>query len=324
MTVQQKKIISYSLKIIVVVLAGYFIYQKLTNHHDLDQFWILIAKLSKTKVYTIISIIILLMLVNWLIESLKWQFLISKVEKISYYKAVESVFCGLTWAIFTPNRIGEYGGRVFFLSPRRRIQGAVAMSVGQIAQMVITNVVGSIALLWFIYNFKPLDQWLFVAISFLVMGFCFFFLVFYFNIRWIEKSLNSIKFLKKYKRFFSVLNRYHQKELIKVMLFSIARFAVFTIQYILIIYLLLPEIAFYKSALMVFILFFIQSALPSLDLLDVGVRSLTATYFFGFITPHHVAIMAAIALIWFVNLIVPAVIGSYFVFKLKFFDSRTH
>lgn len=307
----------------MVVLAGYFIYQKLSNHHDLQQFSALIKNLLPLKVYTIVALVFLLMLVNWLIESAKWQFLILKVEKISYYKAIESVFCGLTWAIFTPNRIGEYGGRVFFLSPRRRIQGAVAMSVGQIAQMVVTNVTGALALLWFIYHFKPLDTWLFIAFCFLVAGFCFFFLLFYFNIRWIEKSLNSIKFLRKYKRFFAVLNHYHQKELSKVMLYSLARFLVFTSQYILIIYLLLPEIALYKSALMVFILFFIQSALPSLDLLDVGVRSLTATYFFGFITNHDVAIMTAIALIWFVNLIIPAIIGSYFVFKLKFFDNRT-
>ncbi len=305
-------------------MAGYFIFQKLNDHKNLTQFANLISKLSPFKVYLTLISVFVLMLINWLIESKKWQFLIAKVEQISFYKAVESVFCGLTWAIFTPNRIGEYGGRVFFLSPRRRIQGAVAMGVGQIAQMVITNVVGALALLWFIYNFKPMDQLLFVAICLLVIGFCFFFIVFYFNIRWIEKSLKSIKFLKKYKRFFSVLNRYHQKELTKVMLYSIARFLVFTLQYILIIYLLLPEIALYKTALMVFILFFIQSALPSLDLLDVGVRSLTATYFFSFITTHEVAIMAAIALIWFVNLIIPAVIGSFFVFKLKFFDSRTN
>lgn len=324
MTAKQKKLISYSLKIIIVALAGYFIFEKLSKHDDLHRFLNLVSKLSSVKVYITITLIVLLMLVNWLIESLKWRFLISKVEQISFYKAVESVFCGLTWAIFTPNRIGEYGGRVFFLSPRRRIQGAVAMSVGQIAQMVITNVLGPLALLWFIYHFKPIDQWLFIAICLLVTGFCFFFLVFYFNIRWIEKSLNSIKFLKKYKRFFSVLNRYHQTELSKVMLYSLARFLVFTVQYVLIIYLLLPDIAFYKTVLMVFILFFIQSALPSLDLLDVGVRSLTATYFFSAITTHDVAIMAAIALIWFVNLIVPAVIGSYFVFKLKFFDSRTN
>jgi uncharacterized membrane protein YbhN (UPF0104 family) len=261
------------------------------------------------------------MFANWFLESLKWQFLISKVERITLYKAVESVFCGLTWAVFTPNRIGEYGGRIFFLSPRKRIQGMVAMSVGHIAQMVITNVLGAIALLWFIYHFSALDPLIFIAISVLVIVFCLFFILFYFNIRWLENLLSNIGFLKRFKRFFSVLSRYHQKELVKVMLYSLARFAVFTTQYLLIIHLLIADIPFYQSALMVFILFFIQSALPSLDLLDIGVRSLTATYFFGYITHQEIAIMAATALIWLVNLIIPAILGSYFVFKLNFFGN---
>jgi hypothetical protein len=75
--------------------------------------------------------------------------------------------------------------------------------------------------------------------------------------------------------------------------------------------------------MMMFIIFFIQSALPSLDLLDIGVRALTATYFFGFLTDQHVAIMAATACIWLVNLIIPAILGSVFVLKLNFFGS-TH
>lgn len=318
----QKKTFSYAFKLIILLLASYFIYTKLSNNHNLKNFISIIHQLDNVAVWLTISIIILLMFLNWFIESLKWQFLISKVEKISLYRAVESVFCGLTWAIFTPNRIGEYGGRIFFLSPRKRIQGMVAMSVGHIAQMVITNVLGALSFLWFIYNFKPLDLWLFVIIGLLVFGFCSFFILFYFNIRWIEKSLNSIRFLKRFSKYFSVLNRYHQKELMHIMVYSLCRFAVFTTQYIIIIYLLLPEIYFYESALMVFILFFVQSALPSLDLLDIGVRSLTATYFFSFITHQEIAIMASTALIWLVNLIIPAILGSFFVFKLKFFDNN--
>lgn len=309
---------------IIIFLAAFFIFKKLSNHQNLTIFLDLVKSLAAYKVYLTIASIFLLMLLNWLIESIKWKFLISKVEKISLSKAIESVFCGLTWAVFTPNRIGEYGGRIFFLSPRKRIQGVVAMSVGQIAQMVITNVVGALALLWFIYHFKPLDSLIFVAICFLTGVFCIFFLVFYFNIRWVENSITSIKFLRRYKRFFSVLSRYHQAELSTIMLYSMARFSVFTIQYLLIIHLILPDIPVYQSALMVFILFFIQSALPSLDLLDVGVRSLTATYFFSFITKQEVAIMAAIALIWLINLIIPAIMGSFFVFKLKFFDDRNN
>lgn len=301
-------------------MAGVFIFRKLSDNQNIKNFNEIINHLEKWKVWLVMSSIFLLMLLNWFLESLKWRFLLSKVEKISLYKAIESVFCGLTWAIFTPNRIGEYGGRIFFLSPRKRIQGVVAMSVGSVSQMLITNVFGSLALLWFIYYFLRVNHILFVGISFLTIVFCFFFILFYFNIKWLEKLLSSIKFLKRFKRFFEVLNRYNKKELSKILSLSVSRFMVFTTQYLLIIHLLIPEIPFYDSALMIFILFFIQSAIPSLDIFDIGVRSITATYLFSFITHQEIAIITSVALIWLVNLIIPAIIGSFFVFKLKFFD----
>ncbi len=306
-----------------MVLAAYFIYTKLTDNNNLHNFISIARKVNATEVSAYVSVIFILMLINWLLESQKWMFLINKVEKISFYKAVESVFCGLTWAVFTPNRIGEYGGRVFFLSPRKRIQGVVAMSVGHIAQMVITNVFGSLALIWFIYRFVEIKSWLFFGIAFLVFVFCIFFILFYFNIKWLDGLLSNIGFLKRFRRFFHVLNRYSKVELGKVMLFSLARFAVFTTQYLLILHFLIPELIMYESAFMVFILFFIQSALPSLDLLDIGVRSVTATNLFALITNQSIAVMAATALIWFVNLIIPAILGSLFVFKINFFG-RTY
>jgi hypothetical protein len=323
LTKQHKKIISYLIKFTILLLAAIYIYKRLSNNTNLENFNQLIYALDKGKVTLILFVILLLMLFNWLLESLKWKFLMAKVEPIKLQKAVASVFCGLTWAVFTPNRIGEYGGRIFFLSPRKRIQGAVAMSVGHIAQMVTTNVAGAIALLWFLFQFVITNQSLFFAIFFLVFVFCCFFILFYFNIHWLNHLLISIKPLKRFNAFFGVLNRYNTKELSKVMLFSVARFTVFTTQYVLIIHLLVPEIPFYQISLLVFILFFVQSALPSLDLLDIGVRSMTATYFFSFITHQEIAIMASAALIWLVNLIIPAILGSFFVFKLNFFGNNS-
>jgi hypothetical protein len=69
-----------------------------------------------------------------------------------------------------------------------------------------------------------------------------------------------------------------------------------------------------------FVFFFIQSALPSLDVLDIGVRSLTAGTLFSYVTDQSIAIVVAVSLIYIVNLIIPAILGSAFVFKLKFFD----
>jgi uncharacterized membrane protein YbhN (UPF0104 family) len=319
---KHKKILSILFKAAILILAFGFIYLKLSHNQNIVNFKALLALLSPQRVYFILTTVFLLMFLNWFIEALKWKFLVQRVEKISIWKAVESVFCGLTWAVFTPNRIGEYGGRVFFLSPRKRIIGAIAMGVGAVGQMVITNILGSLALLWFAGEFLNLNILLYYAMIFLVFIFCGFFLLFYFNIRWLEGLLMRIRFFKPFHRFFSILGRYKTKELWQVFVFCMWRFAVFTTQYCLIIHLLVPEIPLFEMVMMIFILFFIQSALPSLDLLDIGVRSMTATYFFGFITHQEVAIMAATACIWLVNLIIPAILGSLFVLKLNFFGNN--
>jgi len=318
----KKKFLSYLIKIAVLVLATVFIYKKLTDNQNLKNFVNLVNGLDKSEVRLSIFGILTLMLLNWFIESVKWKYIIKKVEQISLWKSIESVFCGLTWAVFTPNRIGEYGGRVFFLSAKKRIKGVVAMSVGHIAQMVLTNIFGAIAFLWFIYTFQDMDAWVYVAIAFITLVFCSFFIIFYFNIYWLDNLIGNISFLKKFRRFSAVLESYSKYELCIIMFYSFFRFVVFTSQYLLVMKLLIPEIAVYHCILLVFILFFVQSALPSLDLLDFGVRGMTATYFFGFITNQEIAVMAAAALIWFVNLIIPAIIGSFFVFKLKFFGNN--
>ncbi len=318
-----KKHINLIIKAAIFILAAVFIFNKLNDNDDLIKFNNLIKQLDLKKVTLILSAIFLLMLVNWGTEALKWQFLIKKIERITFWRAIESVFCGLTWAVFTPNRVGEYGGRVFFLSQRRRIQGVVVMMVGNIAQMVITNVLGALALLWFINRFANLNNWLLYAIVFLGCSFSLFFVVFYFNIRWLNQLLKAIKFLKKYQRFFGILGSYRLKELTKVLNFSLLRFCVFTTQYQLIIYLLIPGLSWQLSLPMILILFFVQSALPSLDLFDVGVRSMTATYFFSFVTNHEIAIMAAASLIWLVNLIIPAILGTFFIYKLNFFGNSS-
>lgn len=62
--------------------------------------------------------------------------------------------------------------------------------------------------------------------------------------------------------------------------------------------------------------------MPSLDLLDIGLRATTAAYFFSFVTDQEIAVMAAIASIWLINLIIPAILGSVFVLKLNFFGSN--
>ena len=321
LTTIAKKFFSYLLKATILVLAFVFIYhQYLIKGNNLKEFQKAVNRLNHQQVTIIMSVVVALMLANWLVECLKWQHLTKKLVKISLWECIEGVFCGLTWAIFTPNRIGEYGGRVMFLPPRKRIHGVFAMAVGSFGQNVITNVLGAAALIWFCFTFLHLNGWLLAGITVLGIVFMTLFLVLYFNIKWLVRLLNSISFLRKYHRFFDIMGAYKFIDLLRIMCFCLTRFFIFSFQYYLVIHLLVPDIPLVDVILMVFIVFFIQSALPSLDLLDVPVRATASATLFAYVTHQQIAIIAAFTSIWLINLIIPAILGSLFIFNLKFFD----
>lgn len=324
MTKSHKKIISLIIKVIIVAVTLWLVHAKLIANGDLKDFIKLISIIPKIEIIIVLGIVFLMMMVNWLLEAVKWQMLIKKIEPITLWRAIESVFCGLTWAIFTPNRIGEYGGRVFFLSPKRRIIGVVAMAVGNIAQLVLKNVFGAISICIFVYRFTPINSILFSALCLLATVFVLFFVIFYFNIKWVNGILLSMKFTRKYKKFYALLARYKKKELLRILLLSLARYTIFSIQYFIVFLWLIPGIKLVDVCMLINILFFVQSFLPSLDLLDIGTKSLTGVFFFGYVTNQNIAVVACIASIWLINIIIPAILGSYFVFKLNFFGSNQH
>lgn len=305
-----------------MALCLWFVYQELSSSDDLKGFAQLIKRTPKLEIYLILGVLFGLMLINWLVEAVKWRYLISKVEQLTLWKAIESVFCGLSLAIFTPNRIGEYGGRVFFLSPKRRIIGIFSMAVGNIAQLVIKNVLGATSICVFVYRFAEIDDVLFLSMCFVAAIFASFFIVLYFNIRWISVLLLSNKFTRKFKKFYQILARYSWAELLKIMAWSLCRYVIFSSQYFIVFLWLIPELKLLDVMMLVNILFFVQSFLPSLDLLDIGPKTVTAVYFFGYITDQTAAVVACIASIWLINIIIPAVLGSYFVFKLRLFGNN--
>lgn len=307
------------LKILVLVLATWYIITKVSDKSNIAKFKTLVVGLEQHSVVWTLILIVALMLVNWLLEVVKWRYLASKLEHISFWQAFQSVFCGLTWAIFTPNRIGEYGGRVLFLKPENRAKGAVAMGVGLFAQLVLTSVAGALSIAWFVCKFLLPPLSVQFGVWLLAILYAAGFVILYFNVKWVDMLVGKVKFLAKIKPFFEVLEHYSARELSIVLVNSLARFIIFTSQYIILMKLTLPELPLFSMVFMIFILFFVQAALPTLDIFDFSVRSFVASNLYAYITTQEIAVMAIVSCIWFVNLILPAIFGSIFVFKINFF-----
>lgn len=322
MTKRQKKYLNLLIKLTIVGLASWFIISKVNNQKNLQEFNALLAGVGPWAVRATLSVVVLMMLFNWAIEVVKWKFLSRRIETISWWTAVKSVFCGLTWAIFTPNRIGEYGGRILLLKPENRASGAVAMGVGLFAQLVLTSIFGALSIAWFVSTYLPTPTAVQFAVWLLAIIYATAFLVLYFNVHWVDALVGRLAFLKKVKPFFAVLEDFTPRELGYVLLLSLFRFAIFTSQYIVLMLVFLPSMPFVAMVLMIFILFFVQSAVPSLDIFDFSVRSFVASNLYSYITTQEIAVMAIVSCIWFVNLILPAIMGSVFVLNVTYVSSN--
>ena len=318
LTKTQRKYLNLLIKIAIVALAMWFVVSKVNNQESLLKFKHLVRQLDHLTTGLVLGTVVLMMFLNWLLEIVKWRYLSRRLEPLSLWKATKSVFCGLTWAIFTPNRIGEYGGRVLLLKPENRAPGAVAMGVGLFAQLVLTSVFGALSIAWFVMTFMDVPApvnfgiWLIAAIYALS------FLVLYFNVSWVDYLVGKVKFLRRIKPHFSVLEEFTTRELRHVLFLSTCRFVIFTSQYVILMLVILPDLPFVSMVLMIFILFFIQSAVPSLDIFDFSVRSFVASNLYAYITTQEIAVMAIVSCVWFVNLIFPAIIGSFFVLNVNY------
>ena len=321
---QSSKFFSILFKITIVFMALWFLYDKLfLNESILDveqQFFALLNNDNKS----LLALVLLLMVINWSIEALKWQYLISKLEKVTFWLAIKAVFLGITVSIFTPNRVGEFGGRVFCLEKADRIKAVLVTILGNLSQLLSTIIFGSISFIFFVQQFlkdELITQFGLLPIIFFLIVFVGALVFLFLHSSFLTFLLSKIKFLNKYLDYIQVFSLYTFKELLNILLISILRFLIFSFQFYLLICFVEIEISFLQSLMMSSLTFLAMSIIPTIALTELGVRGSVAVYFFGFITSMHLAVVLASFSLWAINLVIPALIGLLFVYQLKFFRS---
>lgn len=63
--------------------------------------------------------------------------------------------------------------------------------------------------------------------------------------------------------------------------------------------------------------YFLASSLPTFQFLDFAVKGSVSLYFFGILGVNEWIVVFISTIIWFLNLVLPAIIGSYFVMVFK-------
>jgi len=313
-----KKVLPYVVGTLILTLTALFISNELHRPGTLERWQTLEHQFESPGQLKILLWTFALMVANWGTEAVKWRFLLRRIEHLALYRLISSILAGLSLALFTPARIGEYGGRVIYLASENRVKGTLAMLIGGLSQMLVTILCSLTGLSWFVpryFEHFPLNINLFnglLILAALVL------LTGYFSLHSLERVINSLPYVKRYSHHFSVTGTFSSAELGIVFGLSLLRYLLFSSQYYILLNSFLGPTPFIPVMAALSIVFVIQTMVPAFALADLGIRGAAATFFMGHVLGAQAipAILATTFGVWLINLILPAVCGLPFIVKL--------
>lgn len=261
----------------------------------------------------VLAITLLLMMVNWGLESLKWRWLVAPVQRGGPWRALRATVAGTSIGLITPNRTGEFLGRVLFLAPENRVKGGFATALGSIAQFVVTLVMGAAGLLCLAVLQRPFPWaagWITVALVSLTTLVSCGALVLYLYPGLLRQLLLLVPFLRRLERSSSVLNGYAPSELLLVLVLSVLRYGVFAGQYVLLLEAFGAGAGLMDAMLAVPVVYLLSSLVPTVMLTELGVRGSAAVALLGPLGAQDGPVLLATTVLWLVNVVLPALAGS--------------
>lgn len=303
-TYKSKQYLFVLLKVIVVIAALGFIYNRL---YAQEVFTVAIFReyFLSSSLFKVQNILLLLFLsfLNWFFEILKWHVLTKKVKKISISESSKQVLTAHTSSIFTPFKIGEYGAKTLFFSKKQAKKIVFLNFLGNMAQLSATLFLGVIGLFFFVkWNFP---QWLEVYLLSVVVGLIFLFA----GRRWLGFKNLKLKGFSVHK-ISDFIKSIPSEDQFKILLFSFMRYVFFSLQFCFLLS-LLTTISWAEVLPLVFTMYLLSSLLPVLQLFDFALKGGVAVLVFVTI-PAQIVIAVAF-IMWLLNAILPALAGSWFV-----------
>ena len=269
---------------------------------------------------------IALMCVNWGLEAVKWQITLRPVQAINFTRAFKAILVGTCIASFTPNRVGEYLGRMLFVDAGNRILSITPTILCSMSQMLVTLAAGTLGIWLFSslpFHFEA--EWLspafFRSSMIITAGAAMGLALVYFRFDPLVKTVN--RWLAKTKKNFSIPQNFSFAVLATILLISTIRYLVFILQYFLLFSLFGMSLTGMQVFTGVSVMFVLMAVVPTLTFLtDLGFRWAAGIQIFQVFTLNSAGILAVSLGIWFINLIIPALVGSLLILRIKLFRSR--
>jgi len=313
-------VINYVLGPVLFLWLSWSIYQEIKSQPDIEGAWLHMRASFSGVLLLNFTGVMLLMLLNWGLEARKWQIAVKPVQPVSFLKAFRAVLSGVSFSVSTPNRVGEYLGRVLYMDEGNRLRTIAVTVVSSISQLIITLLIGLISLI----VLKPVIEqqqlvsglWLMVLI-YGVLTATVLLLLFYFRLHWLARWLSRIPFLKKQLYLFEAVAAFDDRVLLRMLGLSFLRYLVFIIQYYLLYIFFDVSLSWWECCWTVSLSFLLMAVIPTFAIAELGIKGKVALLITGLFSNNKAGIFFTTAGIWFINLVIPAIAGSLLILGIR-------
>lgn len=261
---------------------------------------------------------LMLLPLNLLLEGASWHLLVQhEVPDVRWRSSYASLLAGHALGLPTPARLGVYAGRAFALDHCRRGTLMALVFTDHLVAKTIGVSIGLMALAYYLTTFAPTPALLWQAVA--VYGLCalsilLLIVLFPRRLYHILRKLLPFERLEQGLRFLQALRT---RRMMVLLALALLRYGVFSLQFVLLLRAFTPLASLFTAYAGIALVFFTKFLLPTVTLLDLGIREGAAVYFLGQLSYPEAAAFNAAFLLFCINLLVPAAIGLPFVFRLK-------
>jgi hypothetical protein len=313
----KKILLNYILSPLLMVVLLWLIYRQVTQKDNFSEQWKSFKDHFNEGNKILLVMVLLMAPLNWMLEAAKWYKLLKKIQPVKYFRALASTLTGIAFAIVTPNKIGDFAGRILYVSDKNKLRAAIATLISNLSQTIITYSFGIAGLIYF--NIMHPGTWQkLTLVAALISASILLFI--YLRVDLIANWADGKKWLRKIIVSIRILKRYSRKDLLELLAISCCRFCVYNLQFLILANVFGAGIPWLSGILVSGLMFWMITVIPSIFVADLGVRGYIANLLFitTSIATNSVSILAASYMIWLLNLILPAIVGSVLIVTVKF------
>lgn len=251
---------------------------------------------------------------NVALEAAAWRALVAPVlPALRYRTALGAVLCGFALGFATPLRAGELAGRAFFVRHRDKWMLGASVLAQRLLDMLVALSVGLAALVWFL-TATPTASPAWWGVGAAGFGTLITLALLFAHPAAVARRVAGRPRLARALRFLPALQG---ARLRRPLLLCAARYAVYLTQLALLVRAFAPEAGALPLLAGGALTFYAKFLVPSLTLLDLGIREGAAVFFFSRLGVEAAAALNASLVLFGLNLLVPALAGAPFVLGLR-------